>query len=169
MNEEYPSHRINNRYAFLAFLSLWMTCFSLSILRFDYRRWCAFRVTLFQLLPHSPTCLMATFTYTVHYSDKRVRPCSAFVSLSQLSWAQSSAPAELIQADSEQQSLLWAAAATAAARPVWTRWWNRIPIKLWQNAVHPVQLIQANTQEINDTHTRYAKTMDGKILFFFPA
>lgn len=43
------------------------------------------------------------------------------MSLSQLSSAQSSAPAELIQADSEQQLLLWAAAATAAARPVWTR------------------------------------------------
>lgn len=105
---------------------------------------------------------------TVHYSDKRVYPCSAFVSLSQLSWAQSSAPAELIQADSEQQLLLWAAAATAAARPVWTRWWNQIPIKLWQNAVHPVQLIQANTQEINDTHTQGTqKKWMGKY-FFFP-
>lgn len=81
------------------------------------------------------------------------------MSLSQLSSAQSSAPAELIQADSEQQLLLWAAAATAAARPVWTRWWNQIPIKLWQNAVHPVQLTQVNTQEINDTHKVHQKWM----------
>lgn len=108
-------------------------------------------------------CVCAQCITVTNVYDRVARPWARHSRLEH----EAVAPAELIQADSEQQSLLWAAAATAAARPAWTRWWNQIPIKLWQDGAGAPCPTHPGQHTKDKWHTQGTQKWMVKHFFFF--